>query len=352
MYLHFLIDSIYTNKFVKFIDRNFNSSQHVFILFDRNPKFLNTDRVVKPNNLEFILKKMLEAKAIFLHSLFDLNTLLLLLKNEKYLSKTLGVLWGGDLYNYWLRNHHSDNEQKFEKIKSFIIKNINGIISLVEEDYYFAKQKYNTKAKYVYAFYPNPIDFEMLDSLSNRNLTTQANYILVGNSASPTNNHFDILNSLARYQLKNTFIICPLSYGGFQDYANQVHRYGRTLFGGRFIAIREFLSPSEYANILANINVAIFAHKRQQALGNILTLLYLGKKVYVRSDVSTWNFLNRLGIKVFDTIKILERQEKDLFSFDNQTGTKNREVVKFEFSEERCVQLWKAIFDEFLFKRQ
>lgn len=55
--------------------------------------------------------------------------------------------------------------------------------------------------------------------------------------------------------------------------------YGINLFGDNFILLTEFLSPEEYAKILANVDVAIFAHRRQQALGNILALIYIGKKV-------------------------------------------------------------------------
>lgn len=351
MYVHFLVDSLYTDKFIKFIDDNFDISRHIFILFNKELRYLTSNHIITPDffsiyDLKHIYKKMTESKAIFLHSLFDTRTLLLLAMNKKYLSKTFWVLWGGDLYNYWLKDKHSPKEWMVEKIKSFVIRNVRGIVALVEEDYLFAKQKYNTAAKYIYAFYPNPVDFETLNKVYNQSdpvQETKVKQILVGNSAAPTNNHFEILDALARYQLKDVTIICPLSYGP-QDYADQVEQYGYSLFGSKFVALREFLSPLEYAKILVNIDVAIFAHKRQQALGNILSLLYLGKKVYVRSDTSTWNFFKRLSVRVFDTKKILEGSETNIFAFDEGIAFKNREIVKSEFSEERCVQLWKNVF--------
>ena len=44
----------------------------------------------------------------------------------------------------------------------------------------------------------------------------------------------------------------------------------------------------------------MFNHKRQQAMGNTITLLGLGKKVFMRNDVTQWGFFYRNDIKVFD----------------------------------------------------
>lgn len=349
MYLHILIDSFYTSKFIDFVRQYFDSSSHVFVTFAHNSRYLNSNEV---NKLEFLnikhvrwlYKKMSEADLVFLHSTFCARSLLLLFLNQKCLSKTIWVLWGGDLYNYWLNDSHTIKERVLEKVKGSMIKRIAGIVALVKEDYEFAKEKYNTSAEYIYAFYPNPADFSMLDAASKEVCNRSERRILIGNSAAPSNNHLEILNALARYRMENIEIICPLSYG-LQDYANKVQEYGLELFGNRFIALREFLSPTEYARILSNMDVAIFAHRRQQALGNILALLYLGKKVYVRSDISTWSFLNRLGIKVFDTKGILDGLETDLFSLQEQATVRNREIVRSEFSEDHCVQLWKNVFE-------
>ena len=152
------------------------------------------------------------------------------------------------------------------------------------------------------------------------------------------------MTALAKYKFERDFeIICPLSYGS-SNIAKDIVNLGHSLFGERFIPIFDFLPATEYAKLLSSIDVAIFGHKRQQALGNILALLYLGKKVYVRSDISTWNFLNQLGITVFDTKNILSNDEGKLFEFDQTVGARNRFLVETEFSDKKCAELWREVF--------
>ncbi|WP_126994183.1 TDP-N-acetylfucosamine:lipid II N-acetylfucosaminyltransferase [Thermosipho globiformans] len=350
MYLHILNDNKYSDKFIEFIKNNFSNSLHTFVTFSKQPKYLDRGKVEivdisKLSQIRWLYKKISNADKVFLHSLFrGGKSLMLFLFNRKNLSKTYWVIWGGDLYNYWLKDSHSVREKVLERLKRKLIKNIYGIVALVQEDYLFAKEKYKTKAKYYYAFYPNPVDFKMLDTFSDQK-NRKEKTILIGNSAAPSNNHFEILDALYENKLTDTKIICPLSYGSSQEYVKKVYGYGVKLFGENFIALTEFLSAEEYAEILANVDVAIFAHRRQQALGNILALLYLGKKVYIRSDISSWSFFNRLGIRIFDTKNILDGSEKDIFTFEEKIAKKNREKVLKEFSEERCVQLWKNVFE-------
>ena len=45
---------------------------------------------------------------------------------------------------------------------------------------------------------------------------------------------------------------------------------------------------NQYLEFLGKIDIAIFNHRRQQGFGNAITLLGLGKKVYLNS-VSTLN---------------------------------------------------------------
>lgn len=42
--------------------------------------------------------------------------------------------------------------------------------------------------------------------------------------------------------------------------------------------IVDFMDFNEYINFLSTIDIAIFNHKRQQGMGNIITLLGMGKK--------------------------------------------------------------------------
>lgn len=61
----------------------------------------------------------------------------------------------------------------------------------------------------------------------------------------------------------------------------------------------------EYLGLLAKIDIAILNHKRQQAMGNITTLLGLGKKYILgdRDDITSWKFCLDHEFKVFKISK-------------------------------------------------
>lgn len=132
-------------------------------------------------------------------------------------------------------------------------------------------------------------------------------------------------------------IIVPLSYGS-PEYAQIVADFGRNRFGEKFIPLMEFISFEKYIEMLAEIDIAIFNHARQQALGNTITLLGLGKKVFMRTDVVQWSLFEKIGVKIFNVDTL------NLELLDAKTKRKNMEVVEKYFSEEKLIKQYEEIF--------
>ena len=100
----------------------------------------------------------------------------------------------------------------------------------------------------------------------------------------------------------------------------------------------------KYWNYLKNIDILIFDHKRQQGLGNIEMFSYLEKKIYLRNDVSSWNYLVvDLGLKLNITSQI-KNESFDEFKTNNSQGNKKK-ILKTRYSTEYAVMLWKKIFN-------
>ena len=97
--------------------------------------------------------------------------------------------------------------------------------------------------------------------------------------------------------------------------------------------------------MLASIDVALFCHDRQQALGNAYSLLFLGKEVYIRKDVSTWDYLSKqLNLIVYNYEDI---NNSDFYEFKNFTnGNVNRTRVKKVFDPEYIKKVWTPIFEQ------
>jgi dTDP-N-acetylfucosamine:lipid II N-acetylfucosaminyltransferase len=346
-HLHIAQNEKFIVPFINFINSNYNKKEHEFaILEGRSEQIFQIPvlKNVKKTNknlcsLLLLSCKMNKSKKIFLHGLFDSKVMILLFLQPWLLKKCFWIVWGGDLYSYRYRKHQFKYVLK-EKLRTFVIKRLKGIITHVKGDYDLAKDWYGTKAEYFYSFiYPSnlykEINFVPHEKTSGTKITIQ-----VGNSADPTNNHIEIFELLKPF--KNYInIICPLSYGD-SGYKEKIINRGKEIFGDKFEALQSFLPIEKYIDILTEVDIAIFNHNRQQAIGNITTLIGLGKKVYIREDITTWCFCKSHELKVFNVNKINDKSFLSVIpQHEKQQNIKN---VKTFFSEEKLKKDLKKIF--------
>jgi len=122
------------------------------------------------------------------------------------------------------------------------------------------------------------------------------------------------------------------------EYAEQVSKLGGKLFGDKFMPLLDFMPFEKYLELLGQIDITVFAHKRQQAMGNTITLLGLGKKVYMRNDVTPWEFLMELGVEVCDL------EQLDIQRLSKNEAVRNREIIKNYFSKQKLVEQLEDVF--------
>lgn len=170
-------------------------------------------------------------------------------------------------------------------------KYIDYISPVIYEDYELLKKLYpKTKFKYL------PFRYNVANSLfSNINQPiTSGKNIIIGNSASPVNNHLDAFELLKNIKLGNDQkIIVPLSYGGDKVYIASILKKGQDYFNDHFYPISDFLPKEEYNHILQSVGFGFFNSLRQLAMGNIYTLLFMGAKIFIDEKNPTFNFLKR-----------------------------------------------------------
>lgn len=278
--------------------------------------------------LFFVVKELYAAKKIILHSLSARCVIRLLFLQPWLLKKCHWFIWGADLYNHLHLPEKGFAARVKWRCRRFFIRRLGGLVACVEGDGRLAQECFGTKARfYECLMYPSNL-YKNYAPQPKQGDTTN---ILVGNSADMSNNHFDIFEKLLPFKNKNFHIYCPLSYGNMA-YARQVAVRGKELFGKKFTPLQDFMPFDRYLVLLGQIDIAIFAHKRQQALGNTITLLGLGKKVYLRTDVTPWQMFQKIGIKVFDVETVT------LAPLDPATASRNAGLVKNYFSEEKLVE--------------
>ena len=143
-------------------------------------------------------------------------------------------------------------------------------------------------------------------------------------------------------------VVCPLAYGGTAEYRQIVISKGISTFGNKFIPWLEMKGKQEYAEQLAGVDIAIMSHHRQQGLGNILALLYLGKKVFIRSNITTYSFLMRNKCMVLANESLREMDFKvfsEPLAERFETTTNVGKIMKKDYT----AGLWKNLLKQHLF---
>ncbi len=244
-------------------------------------------------------------------------------------------MWGGDLYSHVLSKKTVRNIFSRYR-KKIVIEHMGGLITHIKGDYELAQKWYGAKGQWHECFmYPSNLYREYnIEPKEHETINIQ-----VGNSADPTNNHLEVFEKLEKYKDEDIKIIVPLSYGN-EVYAKEVIKQGRKIFGEKFEPLTEFMPFDQYLDLLTEIDIAIFNHNRQQAMGNTTTLLGLGKKVYIRSSVTPWETFEDIGIKVFDVANVT------IDLLDEDTKRENKKRVKEYFSEANYLRQLNKLFEK------
>lgn len=231
-------------------------------------------------------------EATFLPSIFEtpIKTVLYKPITRSYLNRF------GQLRQYikiewerW-RSGETRNRLKFYNRVDYISTVTNYEFDLLKQNKRFKKAKHFT---FQY------IDADFLASA--QRMAINGNNILIGNSASETNNHMDVLQHLCNVGLSpKQKIILPLSYGASKDYVTKVKTFISQLnWHQPVLSLDTFMPLSEYTHIIQTCRYAIMGAIRQQAMGNIYMLLYQGCKIFFYKDSIAYQELKNNGFYVF-----------------------------------------------------
>ena len=240
-------------------------------------------------------RELKAADRIVIHSLASPFLILMLRMNRKLCAKTWWVIWGKDLYLYRLAEKKSLPLKIYEAFRKPVIRDIAHIVTALPGDYALAKEWYGVKADYTPCpmLYPYCIDYGegAAAKQADGKLT-----MMIGNSASRTNEHAGAIDILAGEKENIGKVYCPLSYGGPKKYAAKIAAYGREKLGEAFEPLMDYIPFEEYRRIWDSVNIAAYNQKRQEALGNIYSLLMMKKTVYLRPGTTTAAWMEEIGV--------------------------------------------------------
>lgn len=341
-YLHIAEPNKFSLPLCKFVNDDLKLNNHTFLFitddFDKSKfsyinvySFLSRFRNYFFSNTILFYRLCKNSDIIYLHGV---HFSFLFLIFPQFIKKVAWVIMGADLYSMISKSNRS-----FPDLDRFLLKHVRRYVSHIEGDAILANKIFKNDASYHYAtmYLSNAVN---TDNFSPRKLSAKVK-ILVGNSNSKNNNHNYIFEKLKPFESDIEYILCPLSYGNDIEYRTTVIEQGTEIFGEKFRYLNDFISIEKYNSILCDIDIAVFNHWRQEALGVTLSLLSLGKIVYINPQTTTYESFTKRGFQIFDNNELFNNGPTV-----NRAVTKNKELIEKYYSMEVQVNTMEILKSE------
>ncbi|WP_010325269.1 TDP-N-acetylfucosamine:lipid II N-acetylfucosaminyltransferase [Marinobacterium stanieri] len=267
-----LLDTLSNGKYIE----GYNS----IIFIEKTRAVVNYDVDITKNNsayffnasddLHDVIKTCLHSNvtAVFIHGIFFEWQLKAIEKinGEK---PCIWTLWGGDLYGNLNNNDFI----------GFVNNNISYVATSLDDEIRIFNDTFSPKPsleiKYDFGYEDIPVP-EIKEKL-----------IFVGNSGDPSNNHIDILRSLALKQdIKNYTVIIPYTYNGNDESLISIKEEIKNLGIKNVHILTKHLKKSDYYKVLGSAEIYISAHNRQQGFGHVAACFYFGVSVVMRKEIT------------------------------------------------------------------
>lgn len=346
--LHVLAFDKFCKPFINYINKEFDNREQTFLCATKpddeflashpNVKFLHSPyRSNILRNVRIFKKCVSDAGKIILHGNPGLFYFCFF---PSAIRKIYWVILGYELGESSNAAENKQSNSVHSRIKNFVLRRVRGHISHIEGDSALANVQQHSNAPFFYSpiYLSNVVPERIVNNLAPT--PGMARNILVGNSTSDTNDHFAIFDLLKPYKDDDIIVHCPLSYGDYNNYRDAVIEKGTTIFGNKFMPLTTFMNADNYNEFLSQIDIAIFNHKRQEAMGVTLALLSMGKVVYMNCGTTAFRSLNERGIRVFDNGLI-----KSEGLFEGRDVRSNPERVYQNYSLARLKESWANVFN-------
>lgn len=338
--VHLCVKEKFIPPFIELVHEHFPPEEHLFLVSGKSkayelPAAANVLHLKTVADRLKHLGALYSAEKIILHGLYDAKFLYLLALQPWLLKKCYWAIWGADLYQYLEKKIRLKTKFK-ELVRTFVIRRMGYLVGFVEADCNLARQWYGCRGSTIECLMYESNTFQEAATNTPPLSGTHLN-IQVGNSAYPGSNHIEALQRISRFRNADISVHVPLSYGP-KHVAEAVCKEGLPLLGEKFIPILDFMPLTEYQQHLAKMDIAVFNNTRQQAMGNIVTLLGMGKTVYLRRTTTVWGFFENLGITLMDA----ENFSLTLLSPDCRE--KNIKIIRSYFSKNNLINQLNNLF--------
>jgi len=329
--------------------------EHFFLVSNKNIKFAPALALTK--NVEFeigltdkqrlkhMFERMNEAEHVVFHSMYLTKwEILRLAFSPSILKKAAWVEWGKDLYDY-KKPETSIKNRIHNYMHTRIRENIACFVSIFPPDEQMFRASFKNQAPVLQTSYVAFNSIEMLEKTRPAPVEPDQDKpvrIQVAHSCNSWNNHRVILESLAHFKFENIELQIPLSTGAPPQNKKVVEKLANFLFAHKANFLWKEMDKENYFKFMWSVDIAVFCLYRQAALGNIIRLLYMGKKVFLPKDSVMYNFFVENGVEIYDT-EAIPNMTYEEFTAPLKTKTPKPFIVKM-MNEDDLVRSWDSVF--------
>lgn len=256
---------------------------------------------------EHLFARMHAAEHVIIHGMYLSKwEILRLAYSPGILKKAAWVEWGKDLYGYE-KTGKGLKVRLHNYLHKRIRENISCFVSIFPPDEKVFRQRFRNPAPVLQTNYLASNSIEMLEKTRPAQTRTDGKVrVQVAHSCNSWNNHQTILDALAHLKFEDLELYIPLSTGSPPKNKTDVARYAKLLFAEKANFLFDEMDKENYFRFLWSMDIAVFSLYRQAALGNIIRLLYMGKKVFLPKNSVMYDFFAENGVEIYDTEAIAD----------------------------------------------
>lgn len=343
--LHLIEDHQVVERSLQMFEKLFPASNSVIVFSQSNTykylKELSSSPNVNKNNLSEVASKIdfNQYDYVMIHYLSMIK-----IDFVKYIPRKIPLIWsiyGGDLYNQFAdviglniyykspRNYVNFSRIRrmipspIEKLFLFFIKRDENIFTFVR------KKKFSYILNRIDVLSGEKCDIKIIEKYSGKkyrsfqvgvyplkqtlgqlynNPFSKGKNVMLGNSASFTNNHLYALEFLKTFAFpEGTVISLTLSYGRNEKYVKEVKKSFRHYLGD-YVKFEESYLPLEvYNKKFLEYQIMIMPAWRQESVGTLIMGFYFGIKVYMSSKNPLYNTMKEIGFVLYKLEDVTER---------------------------------------------
>jgi len=229
-----------------------------------------------------------------------------------------------------LTRHHS------RYLLNKVLKRVDYFQPVWSIEYEILKEKYNLHAKEFYynksCFSPTG-DFKILSNNGN---------VMIGNSATFTNNHLDVIKLVETNLQERQKIIIPLSYGDKNYKSMLIDKLNDLRKTCEIEILSDFMPSDEYFKIFNSCSYACYGVIRQQAGGNISFAIKNGIKVFLYRESMAYRYYTNKGYVVY----AIEDIDENSFRVPLNKAQQQKNKVSMQKEYERRQKIYNECINE------